>query len=388
MKDKILLLATTLVIFCFFLGCVPGLSGEQTDDFVAKCITVGASVQTAGFDMDLSLTMEQTGGDNPYSYTVVGGGTGVANMSSREMRASMDVTTRNPEADSPTYYSRKTYVTGEWLYYMLPDPLSPIYFEKWSKALLTEYIWVQENQFEQQMAFLRTATAISYSGIESVDGIPCYVFDIGPDTSALLNTLGWCEWKLPFDLRFRTLSTLDNLIKEESVTMWIAQDSSLPVKSTVHVTMSVSSGDLGYDPLLYDFTRTVAVDMTVRLHSYNLPVSFEPLPEKAENAIEFSPIPTPTPPPTPTPSVYLTTIEISPPSPNSIAIGETIQFTATGTYSDGSTEDITSRVKWSSVNDHATISPTGLATGVSAGATYIWANMSFIGVNVYLDVSE
>ncbi|MFC2022869.1 Ig-like domain-containing protein [Chloroflexota bacterium] len=93
------------------------------------------------------------------------------------------------------------------------------------------------------------------------------------------------------------------------------------------------------------------------------------------------------PPPTPTPLVWLTTIEINPPYTDSIAVGKTIQFTAMGTYSDGSTEDITSQVKWSSVNWHATISPTGLATSMSTGDTFIFVNnMSGVGAHVYLDV--
>ena len=126
-------------------------------------------------------------------------------------------------------------------------------------------------------------------------------------------------------------------------------------------------------------------------------------PEMPENE-EFSPyfkyygidhsLPFSTPSPTPTPSVRLIKIEISPPYlKDSITVGETVQFTATGTYSDGSTRDITSEAMWFSTNWHATVSPTGLATGVSAGIagpgtgdTFIWASMSGISAHVYLDV--
>jgi len=75
------------------------------------------------------------------------------------------------------------------------------------------------------------------------------------------------------------------------------------------------------------------------------------------------------------------TIAVSPTS-QSVAVGQTAQFTATGTIGHGSnhpstTSDITDSATWtSSVPGVATISSTGVATGVSAGTTTITASMS------------
>lgn len=69
----------------------------------------------------------------------------------------------------------------------------------------------------------------------------------------------------------------------------------------------------------------------------------------------------------------LTAITITPASP-SIATGASQQFSATGTYSDNSTQNITTSVSWtSSDTSKATISNTGLATAVTAGTTTIKA---------------
>ena len=63
------------------------------------------------------------------------------------------------------------------------------------------------------------------------------------------------------------------------------------------------------------------------------------------------------------------------PSAISIALGYTEQFTATGTYSDGSTQDLTQSATWvSSVPTVATVSSTGSATSVYPGATTISAS--------------
>lgn len=71
----------------------------------------------------------------------------------------------------------------------------------------------------------------------------------------------------------------------------------------------------------------------------------------------------------------LSSIAISP-TASSIASGNIQIFSATGTYSDGSSQDLSSSVTWSSNNNAvATISSTGIATGVSEGSTTITATL-------------
>jgi hypothetical protein len=76
----------------------------------------------------------------------------------------------------------------------------------------------------------------------------------------------------------------------------------------------------------------------------------------------------------------LKSVAVTPANP-SFAAGLTQQFTATGTYTDGSTKDLTSSVTWSSSNTSvATIAASGLAKGVSTGtATIQAASGSIIG---------
>jgi uncharacterized protein YjdB len=74
----------------------------------------------------------------------------------------------------------------------------------------------------------------------------------------------------------------------------------------------------------------------------------------------------------------LQSITVSPTSA-SISVGATQQFTATGHYSNGTTQTLTSGVTWnSSSTTYATISATGLATGVAAGSTNITATVGSV----------
>ncbi len=72
----------------------------------------------------------------------------------------------------------------------------------------------------------------------------------------------------------------------------------------------------------------------------------------------------------------LTAVAITP-TPIAIAPGGTLQLKATGTYSDASTEDLTATSTWSSSSTTvATVSTSGLLTGVAAGATTVTARSS------------
>ena len=80
--------------------------------------------------------------------------------------------------------------------------------------------------------------------------------------------------------------------------------------------------------------------------------------------------------PTTTTAPTLYSITVYQASVSNLVEGFTEQFTAIGTYSDGSMADITSQVTWISCDPTiATISSTGLATGLTAGTTYITATM-------------
>ena len=77
-------------------------------------------------------------------------------------------------------------------------------------------------------------------------------------------------------------------------------------------------------------------------------------------------------------SPTLTSIAVTPLNPT-IGIGASQQFAATGTYSDGSTQNLSNQVTWTSSNTLvATIDTNGLATGVSTGTTTISA--ALVGV--------
>jgi len=87
------------------------------------------------------------------------------------------------------------------------------------------------------------------------------------------------------------------------------------------------------------------------------------------------------------PAVQLTSIAVGPPD-SSVAMGLSSQFTATGLYSDGSKQDVSSQVTWSSTNAAAAwISNAGLATTAGPGSTLITAKLGKMSGSTSLNVT-
>jgi uncharacterized protein YjdB len=81
----------------------------------------------------------------------------------------------------------------------------------------------------------------------------------------------------------------------------------------------------------------------------------------------------------------LVSIAISPTTDN-LAVGSSLQFTATGSFSDGSTINLTQQVEWTSSNTQIALVNVGLVTGASAGNATITAALNGVTATTALTV--
>ncbi len=83
----------------------------------------------------------------------------------------------------------------------------------------------------------------------------------------------------------------------------------------------------------------------------------------------------------------LQSIALAPTNP-AMGAGQSTQFTATGSYSDGTTQDITSSITWNSSNTAAvTVSATGSAFGTAPGTATVTATSGSVSSNTVLTVA-
>ena len=85
--------------------------------------------------------------------------------------------------------------------------------------------------------------------------------------------------------------------------------------------------------------------------------------------------------------VTLVSIAVTP-GGASVLVGETRQFTATGTFSDDSTADITAEAAWTSSDTAVATVELGLTTGLALGTATITATLGGISESASLEVSE
>jgi hypothetical protein len=84
----------------------------------------------------------------------------------------------------------------------------------------------------------------------------------------------------------------------------------------------------------------------------------------------------------------LVSIAVAPPKASVVA-GLTQPFTATGTYTDSSTADVSGQVSWSAApSTLSTISNTGLAKGLAPGTATITATLGGLSGSAYLGISQ
>jgi len=273
----ILALSLALVLSFTLLGCDQGLPQDEIDRIVEN--VANAQYDTVKMDMDMTINMEVIGGPEPFDMTMVGDGTAFTDVANREMQMTMNMSVDLPEMGEQTMVS-KVYLVGDWMYtgVEIPD-----FGEQWFKTEVIPGTWEQQNQLEQQIAFLSTAVEVKSLPDQAVDGTDCYVFEIVPSVEALGELLSQQSSTMG-GMDFSQLD-LANLFEEMVVKEWIARDSYQVLKTEVYMRMQIRPDDVGATEA--DFDKMVMdMNMTMRSYDYNQPVSID-LPEGALDAVEM-----------------------------------------------------------------------------------------------------
>ena len=265
MLKKLLLISLALVLsfsLVAFAGCKEKLPQEEIDQIIAGALA--ASYDTVSFDMDVPMTIEAEGGDDPGAISVAMSGTGFVDIINQAMRMTMEADMNIPGA-GPQVINAEIYVLEGWMYTVMHIPGLD---EQWVKTALTEQMWQQQDQVEQYVELLATAVDIDYKGTETVNGVECYVFEIEPD----MDTLGDLMVEETSGLGIMDLSGLDlgELYQELSVKEWLAKDSYLLQRAEIELVMEIRPSDVGATG--DDFEKmTIDIEMTMRFYDYDQP---------------------------------------------------------------------------------------------------------------------
>lgn len=255
------------------------LSQQEAVQIVAEAVSATAEVATCKFDLSTAITIERTGGDGPGTMEATIDGTGAVDRDSRQIQISVNAAVAT-HGTGKREMAMEYYVVDDWLYAKLA--LTEM-GSRWVKTRLTDDIWQAQNQLEQQIELMETATEVRFVGSENVNSTACYVVEIAPSAEELSEFLS--RQTVPGTNMNWAEINLEPLFEETFIKLWIAQNSYLLLKSEIDILMEITAEDAGAGE--EDFEKlTLATNTQTKLYNYNEAASIE-LPEQALEAPEI-----------------------------------------------------------------------------------------------------
>lgn len=231
------LLAAVVALLLVLSGCGALPSGQPPSDERAvdereRVASALDSVSTYRFTVDGTVSAS----DGDRTRTVDVSGEGVVNKRRQRMRS-------NATADGTT---RSRYLDGYTSYTECPE------WDGWGVDNASESTaWFDLTPLGRQMALVREST-VYWGGNETLDGTRTFVLVAHPSKETLTS--------LP-DIGRTTQTDLSRAnIENATVRLWVDSETARPVKSDLHIDLS-TGGASG------------TVDVTVRYHSYDEPVT-------------------------------------------------------------------------------------------------------------------
>lgn len=279
-------LRSVIAALCLLLiaaaGCTDThVAPETIEETVHAIIDANREVETVTFDLALTGTVRTEDDCEVSEVLLTGTGAGVVDNTARRMHLSMTLRSTvsgQSAADLPLEY----YLMNEWLYMgSCPSQEKP----RWLKMRVPTDVWQGQ---AQQVQMLRSASEITYRGMESIDGVACHVVAIAPDDAStqemLQQTYGQLAPLGHYD--HRSMDTAE-ILGEVSVIQYVAADSHLFVRTDQNVFLEAVRDTAGLPNGCCD--RTIyRLATTMVFGNYGEPVTIQ-MPQGSLAAIEIGP---------------------------------------------------------------------------------------------------
>jgi len=266
-----IMLIPLIGISCSEEGEEDKLTQQQIAQVISDTTSAAGEAGAYKFDMDMSMTMNVSGGFSPGTLSMEMDSNGVIDMVNEAMLMFMTMTMDIPEWGEEEL-ELETYIIDEWQYMKASG-------EGWTKTNVTPEVWETANQIEQQIELLSSGLVDSI-GSEVSGGIDCYKIEITPTDLGLLSEMMLEQYGT------EGMPDLEELFSSTSIdyTLWVAKDSYLLIKVAGNISMELSPEDVGAS---YNDFEKMDMDMVmeVAFYDYNQPVTIK-LPPGAQWATE------------------------------------------------------------------------------------------------------
>jgi outer membrane lipoprotein-sorting protein len=277
---KILALSLVLVMALSFIAC-GGESLPPAQEIVDGAVQALDDIRTYEFEMDMAMDMAAESEDETFEVTIETDYSGALDLDNQQMRLYMTMNVAMPEEET-VEAAMELYLIDGTGYTMMDVPEEdPV----WEKEEISEADWegvIELLMLSKPQLELLEDSEVEVIGIESVQGVDCYVLQLTPDLAQLWETagqqaalgftseMGWPEF---------SAEVLDAASPTFSVKQWIAQDTYFLMKVDIDMDLELTPEVMGMPE--EEGVATIGLVMNLLAYDYNQPVSIE-LPSEAE----------------------------------------------------------------------------------------------------------
>jgi hypothetical protein len=253
-----------------------------TQEIIKNSAEAMSKITTYQYDLSLIMNMDGQSAGEPQTYGITATGSGVNNTVNQQMKVDMEMAIEAP-GQGKIILPVTVYQVNGWQYMKVAVPFAG---ETWAKNKVDTTSFGNKDDAQQTLEILQNALTTKVTGIESVDGTPCYVLEVTPDAKTLSELLK--SFQGTSDMGGFQTGDLDlsKFLKNMSIKVWITKDTYLLKEADVSVNISITGTDLGSDAEAGD-NLNMDIRESTKMTQFNQPVSIT-LPPESQNAQEVT----------------------------------------------------------------------------------------------------
>jgi hypothetical protein len=234
------------------------------------------------YDINIILNMSGLieGKTQDANIAIAGSGASNITVNEQKMTANMDITSPGQAKMSMPI---DVYSMNGWAYAKISVPFAG---EQWIKTKVDLTSFDAKDDIQQILELLQTATEVNITGSEDVNGIPCYVLAVKPDSALLSKVLNSLQQTTGTQDSQQANKDLSKYVKNLTIREWIAKDTNLLKKSELSTTLTMTGTDINSSAKAGD-TLTIDISVTTTITQYNKKVTIT-LPPESQNAQEIA----------------------------------------------------------------------------------------------------
>jgi hypothetical protein len=240
----------------------------EIKEIVDSATGAWAKLVSYQYDMNMLMNMSGTVESKAQNVNITLTGTGMTNVTTGEMQMTANMDIESPGQGKITM-PMVAYLINGWQYTKVSIPMSG---EQWIKMKMDMSSYEAKDDSQHMLDLLKTASGLTFEGLEDIEGTPCYVLSVNPDQALMAEMF---KSLLATTQTAKTDLDLNKSLKKFAIREWISKGSTLLKKCDLTASLVLTGSDLGSsqvsDSMNVDMTMTITMDQYNKMFTITLP---------------------------------------------------------------------------------------------------------------------